>query len=39
MVAAGARRFVVVRYLTEAPDPGKAARTLRDAIDTSLAGT
>jgi thiamine-phosphate pyrophosphorylase len=33
MVAAGARRFVVVRWLTEASDPGKAARVLRDAID------
>jgi thiamine-phosphate pyrophosphorylase len=36
MVAAGARRFVVVRYLTEADDPGRAARSLRDAIDTAV---
>lgn len=33
MVAAGARRFVVVRWLTESSDPERAARTLRDAID------
>jgi len=33
MVAAGARRFVVVRWLTEASDPARAARALRDAID------
>jgi thiamine-phosphate pyrophosphorylase len=31
--AAGASRFVVVRYLTEAADPGKHARQLREAID------
>jgi thiamine-phosphate pyrophosphorylase len=30
---AGARHFVVVRYLTEAGDPRQAARALRDAID------
>ena len=30
---AGARHFVVVRYLTEATDPQRAARVLRDAID------
>jgi thiamine-phosphate pyrophosphorylase len=36
MVAAGARRFVVVRWLTEAGDPERAARTLRDAIDAAL---
>jgi thiamine-phosphate pyrophosphorylase len=29
----GATRFVVVRYLTEAADPGGAARQLRRAID------
>ena len=29
----GARHFVVVRYLTEAADPRRAARALRDAID------
>ena len=33
MAAAGARRFVVVRYLTESDDPGEAARRLRRAID------
>jgi thiamine-phosphate pyrophosphorylase len=33
MVAAGARRFVVVRWLTESSDPLRAARALRDAID------
>jgi thiamine-phosphate pyrophosphorylase len=32
MVAAGARRFVVVRYLTEATDPFDHARRLVDAI-------
>ena len=33
LAGAGARHFVVVRYLTEAPDPQRAARALRDAID------
>ena len=33
LAAAGARRFVVVRYLTEASDPEAAARRLRSAID------
>lgn len=33
MIAAGARRFVVVRHLTESPDPEAAARLLRAAID------
>jgi thiamine-phosphate pyrophosphorylase len=33
LAAAGARRFVVVRYLTEAAAPRDAARRLRDAID------
>jgi thiamine-phosphate pyrophosphorylase len=37
MVAAGAIRFVVVRYLTEAPDPRQAAERLREAIDQALA--
>ena len=32
MAAAGARRFVVVRYLTESGHPEEAARCLRDAI-------
>jgi thiamine-phosphate pyrophosphorylase len=33
MVAAGARHFVVVRWLTEAPDPAGATRVLRRTID------
>lgn len=33
MVAAGARRFVVVRWLTESDDPERAARQVRDVID------
>lgn len=33
MVDAGAQRFVVVRYLTEAPAPEQAARALRRAVD------
>lgn len=33
MVAAGARRFVVVRYLTESTDPEGSARRLAHAID------
>jgi thiamine-phosphate pyrophosphorylase len=33
IAAAGGRRFVVVRYLTESPDPEGAARRLRAAID------
>lgn len=33
MLEAGARRFVVVRWLTEAADPEAAARALRTAID------
>jgi len=33
MLDAGARRFVVVRWLTEAPDPAAAARALRRVID------
>jgi len=33
MLEAGARRFVVVRYLTEADDPEAEARTLRRMID------
>jgi thiamine-phosphate pyrophosphorylase len=36
--AAGARRFVVVRWLTEADDPGRAARSLRAAVDRLLHG-
>ena len=38
MVAAGARRFVAVRYLTEAGDPEGAARALGDAIDKASRG-
>jgi len=33
MLDAGARRFVVVRWLTEAADPAAAARALREVID------
>jgi thiamine-phosphate pyrophosphorylase len=33
LAAAGAQHFVVVRYLTEADDPRRAARQLRDAVD------
>ena len=36
LVAAGARHFVVVRWLTEAIDPRKAARQLRTAIDEAI---
>jgi thiamine-phosphate pyrophosphorylase len=36
MVAAGARRFVVVRYLTESSHPEESARRLRWAIDSAL---
>lgn len=36
MAAAGARRFVVVRYLTEAEDPKAAAKALRDAINKAI---
>jgi thiamine-phosphate pyrophosphorylase len=37
MTAIGARHFVVVRWLTEADDPGSHARQLRHAIDTGVA--
>lgn len=37
MVQAGARRFVVVRYVCEADDPEAAARALRRAIDRAVA--
>jgi thiamine-phosphate pyrophosphorylase len=37
LARAGARHFVVVRYLTEASDPRGAARDLRRAIDETLA--
>ena len=36
IAAAGARHFVVVRWLTEAEDPGANARALRDAIDNAI---
>ncbi len=36
MAEAGARRFVVVRWLTEAEDPRGAARALRAAIDAAV---
>jgi thiamine-phosphate pyrophosphorylase len=36
LAAAGVRHFVVVRFLTEAPDPRRAARELRDTIDRAL---
>lgn len=36
LAAAGAHRFVVVRWLTEAADPYDAARRLADAIDLAL---
>jgi thiamine-phosphate pyrophosphorylase len=39
MLDAGARRFVVVRWLTEAADPEKAARALREVIDRSPIGS
>jgi thiamine-phosphate pyrophosphorylase len=37
LVAAGARHVVAVRWLTEAADPGAAARSLRRALDAALA--
>ncbi len=36
VVAAGARRIVVVRAIADAPDPEAAARTLRAALDGAL---
>jgi thiamine-phosphate pyrophosphorylase len=36
LVAAGLRRFVVVRYLTESLSPEKAALALRQALDHAL---
>ena len=36
LVEAGARRFVVVRWLTEAADPEGAARALRRAVDEAI---
>jgi thiamine-phosphate pyrophosphorylase len=37
LTAAGVRHFVVVRYLTEAPEPRRAAQRLRQAIDQALS--
>jgi thiamine-phosphate pyrophosphorylase len=37
MIGAGGRHFVVVRWLTDAPDPGQRARQLRRAIDAGIA--
>lgn len=39
LVVAGLRHFVVVRALTQAPDPEAAARRLRGALDDALAVT
>jgi thiamine monophosphate synthase len=39
MAAAGARHFVVVRWLTEADDPEDHARRLRRSIDEAVAQT
>ncbi len=36
LLAAGARHFVVVRWLTEAPDPKANARALRKVIDDAV---
>ena len=38
LARAGARHFVVVRYLTESDDPASAARALREAIDRVVPG-
>ena len=37
LVTAGARHFVVVRWLTTADDPRSAARSLRDRIDRAVS--
>ena len=39
LTAAGVRHFVVVRYLTQAPDARSAAQALRAAIDRALLRT
>jgi thiamine-phosphate pyrophosphorylase len=39
LVIAGLRHFVVVRALTEAPEPEAAAHRLRNALDDALAVT
>jgi thiamine-phosphate pyrophosphorylase len=38
MIEVGASHFVVVRWLTEAPDPSRRARRLREVIDDGIAG-
>jgi thiamine-phosphate pyrophosphorylase len=38
MAAAGARRFVAVRYLTESGDPHTAARSLLEAMNRAVGG-
>ena len=38
LVAAGARQFVVVRWLTQSSDPRSAAAALRGSIEDALAG-
>ncbi len=38
LAAAGASRFVVVRYLTESGDPERSARELAEAIQASVPG-
>ncbi len=38
LAAAGGRRFVVVRFLTESDDPRQAAAQLRESIDRHVAG-
>jgi thiamine-phosphate pyrophosphorylase len=37
LVHEGLRRFVVVRYLTQSPDPERGARLLRAALDDALS--
>jgi thiamine monophosphate synthase len=38
LATAGVRHFVVVRWLTQADDPGANARALRLAIDRAIGG-
>ena len=38
LAAAGARCFVVVRFLTESDNPRASARALRDAVDATVPG-
>ncbi len=37
LVHAGLRHFVVVRYLTESPNPKQAAQSLRRRLDEALS--